>query len=86
MKKILVLVIAISLFAVLSKVIATPNDYAEIAKSDKVGVTIYAKKLNGLYTDFKVISFQNLIGQTQQVLLGLLKLSMRISVKMERKS
>lgn len=46
--------IAISLFAILSKAIATTNDYDEIAKSDKVGVTIYAKKMNGLYTDFKI--------------------------------
>ena len=37
---------------------ATINDYDEIAKSDKVGVTIYAKKMNGLYTDFK-IDFQD---------------------------
>ncbi|MFJ7733140.1 hypothetical protein ACIQXF_14725 [Lysinibacillus sp. NPDC097231] len=54
MKKILILMIAISLFAVLPKAIATTNDYDEIAKSDKVGVTLYAKKLNGLYTDFKI--------------------------------
>lgn len=54
MKKVLILIIAISLFAVLSKAIATTNDYDEIAKSDKVGVTIYAKKMNGLYTDFKI--------------------------------
>ncbi|AWE07817.1 hypothetical protein DCE79_10665 [Lysinibacillus sp. 2017] len=54
MKKILILIIAISLFAVLSKAIATTNNYDEIAKSDKVGVTIYAKKMNGLYTDFKI--------------------------------
>ncbi|SCY41795.1 MULTISPECIES: hypothetical protein [unclassified Lysinibacillus] len=60
MKKILILMIAISLFAILSKAIATTNDYDEIAKSDKVGVTIYAKKLNGLYTDFK-IDFQGSI-------------------------
>ena len=52
MKKVLILIIAISLFAVLSKAIATTNDYDEIAKSDKVGVTIYAKKMNGLYVGF----------------------------------
>lgn len=57
MKKIL---IAISIFAMLSKANAMTNDYDEIAKSDKVGVTIYAKKLNGLYTDFK-INFQGSI-------------------------
>lgn len=60
MKIILILMIAISLFGVLSKAIATTNDYDEIAKSDKVGVTIYAKKLNGLYTDFK-LDFQGSI-------------------------
>lgn len=60
MKKILILIIAISLFTVLSKAIATTNDYDEIAKSDKVGVTIYAKKMNGLYTDF-IIDFQGRI-------------------------
>lgn len=54
MKKILILMIAISLFAVLTKAIATTNDYDEIANSEKVGVTIYAKKMNGLYTDFKI--------------------------------
>lgn len=54
MKKVIILIIAISLLAVLSKAIATTNDYDEIAKSDKVGVTIYAKKMNGLYTDFKI--------------------------------
>ena len=60
MKKILILIITISLFAVLSKATATINEYDEIAKSDKVGVTIYAKKLNGLYIDFK-IDFQGSI-------------------------
>lgn len=60
MKKILILMIAISLSSVLSKAIAMTNDYEEVAKSDKVGVTIYAKKLNGLYTDFK-IKFQGSI-------------------------
>ena len=54
MKKILVFIIAISLFTVISKAIATPNDTFEIAKSDNVGVTIYAKKLSGLYRDFKI--------------------------------
>ena len=54
MKKILILIIAISLFVVLSKAIATTNEYDEIAKSDKVDVTLYAKKMNGLYTDFKI--------------------------------
>lgn len=54
MKKILVLMIAISLFAVLTKAIATTNDYDEIANSEKVGIILYAKKMNGLYTDFKI--------------------------------
>ena len=54
MKKVLILIIAISLFAVLIKVNAMINEYDEIAKSDKVDVTIYAKKMNGLYTDFKI--------------------------------
>ena len=54
MKKVLILIIAISLFAVLSKAKAIINEYDEIAKSDKVGVILYAKKMNGLYTDFKI--------------------------------
>ncbi|PYF07880.1 hypothetical protein [Ureibacillus chungkukjangi] len=54
MKKVLILIITISLFAVLTKVNATINEYEEIAKSDKVGVTIYAKMMNGLYIDFKI--------------------------------
>lgn len=60
MKKVLILIIAISLFAVLTKAKAKINEYDEIAKSDKVGVTIYAKKMNGLYTDF-TIDFQGSI-------------------------
>ncbi|MGN7479531.1 hypothetical protein ACTHOQ_17000 [Solibacillus silvestris] len=60
MKKTLIFTIAISLFAILLKAIAMTNDYVEIAKSDKVSVTVYAKKLNGLYTDFK-IDFQGSI-------------------------
>ena len=60
MKKVLILIIAISLFAVLSKAKAIINEYDEIAKSDKVGVILYAKKMNGLYTDFK-IDFQGSI-------------------------
>ena len=54
MKKILILIIALSLFSVLSKAIATTNEYDEIAKFDEVDVTLYAKKMNGLYTDFKI--------------------------------
>lgn len=54
MKKILILMIAISLFAVLTKAIATTNDYDEIANSETVGIILYAKKMNGLYTDFKI--------------------------------
>lgn len=60
MKKILILIIAISLIAVLTKAIATTNDYDEIANSDAVGIILYAKKINGLYTDFK-IDFQGSI-------------------------
>ncbi|PIC85374.1 hypothetical protein CSV72_13675 [Sporosarcina sp. P20a] len=59
MKRVLILIIAISLFAVLTKANAI-NEYDEIAKSDKADVTLYAKKMNGLYTDFK-IEFQGSI-------------------------
>ena len=54
MKKILILIFALSLFSVLSKAIATTKEYDEIAKSNEVDVTLYAKKMNGLYTDFKI--------------------------------
>jgi len=54
MKKVSILIIAISLFAVLTKTNAMVNEYDEIAKSDKVDVTLYAKKMNGVYTDFKI--------------------------------
>ena len=54
MRKVLILIISISLFAVLTNATAMINEYDEIAKSDKVGVTLYAKKMNGLYTDFKI--------------------------------
>ncbi|MGE7947897.1 hypothetical protein [Lysinibacillus sp. NPDC093688] len=54
MKKVLILNIAISLFAVLTKTKAMINEYDEIAKSDKADVTLYAKKMNGVYTDFKI--------------------------------
>lgn len=60
MKKVLILIIAISLFAILTKAKAMTNEYDEIAKSDKAGVTLYAKKMYGLYTDFK-IDFQGSI-------------------------
>ena len=59
MKRVLIIIIAISLFAVLTKANAI-NEYDEIAKSDKTDVTLYAKKMNGLYTDFK-IDFQGSI-------------------------
>lgn len=35
--------------------IAATNEYDEIAKSNKVDVILYAKKMNGLYTDFKLV-------------------------------
>ncbi|MGE7672828.1 hypothetical protein ACQKMV_04455 [Lysinibacillus sp. NPDC094403] len=54
MKKIIVLIIAISLFTVLTNTKAMINEYEEIAKSDKADVTLYAKKMNGVYTDFKI--------------------------------
>lgn len=54
MKKVLILMIAISLFAGLTKTKAMINEYDEIAKSDKADVTLYAKKMNGVYTDFKI--------------------------------
>lgn len=57
MKKIIILIFAISLFAVLIKAKAMINEYDEIAKSDKVDVSLYAKKMNGVYTNFK-INFQ----------------------------
>jgi len=57
MKKVVLLIIAISLFAVFTKTKAMINEYDEIAKSDKVDATLYAKKMNGVYTDFK-INFQ----------------------------
>ncbi|WP_432356052.1 hypothetical protein [Sporosarcina sp. A2] len=57
MKKVLILIISISLFAVLTKANAMINEYDEIAKSNNGAVTIDAKKINGLYTDFK-INFQ----------------------------
>ncbi|MFB7157809.1 hypothetical protein [Lysinibacillus sp. NPDC056232] len=44
MKKVLILIIAISLFTVLSKTKAMINEYEEITKSDKVDVTLYAKR------------------------------------------
>ncbi|KOS63942.1 hypothetical protein [Lysinibacillus sp. FJAT-14222] len=57
MKNILILIIVISLFTVLTKTKAMINEYDEITKSDKADVTLYAKKINGVYTDFK-INFQ----------------------------
>jgi len=60
MKKVLILIIAISLFAVLTKTKAMINEYDEIAKSDKADVTLYAKKMNEIYTDFK-IDFQGVV-------------------------
>ena len=90
MKKILILIFALSLFSVLSKAIATTNEYDEIAKSNEVDVTLYAKKMNGLYTDFKIdfkgsiLSKPYWMNTTNPTWSP--KLSMRISVKMERKS
>ncbi|MGE7694711.1 hypothetical protein ACQKNC_11410 [Lysinibacillus sp. NPDC094177] len=54
MKKVLMLIIAISLFTVLTNTKAMINEYDEIAKSDKADVTLYTKKMNGVYTDFKI--------------------------------
>jgi len=53
-KVILILIIAISFFAVLTKTKAIINEYDEIAKSDNADVTLYAKKMNGVYIDFKI--------------------------------
>lgn len=53
-KVILILIIAISFFAVLTKTKAIINEYDEIAKSDNADVTLYAKKINGVYIDFKI--------------------------------
>lgn len=55
MKKVLILIIAISFFTVLSKTKAMINEYEEITKSDKADVTLFAKKMNGVYTDFKIV-------------------------------
>ncbi|GAB0169784.1 hypothetical protein LSPCS325_32210 [Lysinibacillus sp. CTST325] len=55
MKKVLILIIAISLFATLSKTKAMINEYEEITKSDKADVTLYAKRMNGVYIDFKIV-------------------------------
>ena len=52
MKKVLILIIAISLFAILTKAKAMTNEYDEIAKSDKAGVTLYAKNLYIIHTSF----------------------------------
>ena len=45
---------AISLLAVFSKTKAMINEYDEITKSDKADVTLYAKKMDGVYIDFKI--------------------------------
>ena len=63
MKKILILIITISIFAVLTQAKATFNEYDEIAKSENMDVTIYAKKMNGLYTDFKIDFQGNIISR-----------------------
>jgi len=54
MKNVLILIIAISFFAFLTKTKAMINDYGEIAKSYKADVTLYAKKMDGVYADFKI--------------------------------
>ncbi|MEY9978534.1 hypothetical protein [Lysinibacillus sp. RC79] len=54
MKKKLILIFVISLFAVLMKTKAMTDEYDEIAKSDKVNVSIFAKKMNKVYSDFKI--------------------------------
>ncbi|MGE7997708.1 hypothetical protein ACQKOF_03320 [Lysinibacillus sp. NPDC093190] len=54
MKKKLILIFVISLFAVLIKTKAMTDEYDEIAKSDKVNVSIFAKKMNKVYSDFKI--------------------------------
>lgn len=54
MKKILILFISVSLFAVLTKAEAIMNEYDEIATLNNEAITIYAKKINGLYGDFKI--------------------------------
>ncbi|MFT9819782.1 hypothetical protein [Lysinibacillus sp. NPDC056185] len=54
MKKVLILIIAISLFVVLSKTKAMINEYEEITKSNKADITLCVKKMNEAYTDFKI--------------------------------
>lgn len=54
MKKILSLIIALSLISALTKAKAVTNEYEKIVKSDLAGVILYARKMDGLYTDFKI--------------------------------
>ncbi|MEO4052618.1 hypothetical protein [Solibacillus sp. CAU 1738] len=60
MKKMIILIFVITLLAPLSKANAMNSEYVEVAKSDTVDVSLYAKKTNGMYTDFK-IDFQGSI-------------------------
>lgn len=54
MKKVIILVFVISLFLFLTKANAIITEYDEIAKSDTADVSLLAKKINGVYTDFKI--------------------------------
>ncbi|MFJ7737632.1 hypothetical protein ACIQ2D_15060 [Lysinibacillus sp. NPDC097287] len=54
MKKGIILVFAISFFVVLTQGNAMITEYDEITKSDKADVSLFAKKMNGVYTDFKI--------------------------------
>ncbi|MGE7839701.1 hypothetical protein ACQKNX_02810 [Lysinibacillus sp. NPDC093712] len=54
MKKMMMLIFATSLFFIFIQAKAMINEYEEIAKSNIVDVSLYAKKMNGDYTDFKI--------------------------------
>ena len=53
----MLIIFTITLLVVITNTKAMIDDYNKIAKSDNVGVYLYAKKINGLYTDF-IIDFQ----------------------------
>jgi hypothetical protein len=54
MKILIISILAISFVIAPNKAEATIPGYTVIAKSDKDNITIYAKKMDGLYYDFKI--------------------------------
>ncbi|SES45472.1 hypothetical protein [Psychrobacillus sp. OK032] len=54
MKKYIIFTVAFLLVVTLNKAGATIEEYTVIAKSDKDDITVYAKKMGGLYRDFKI--------------------------------